>query len=71
MLNYIAASSRPDTSFAVLQCTQFSSQPMRSHNLVVKKIIRYLKGTKDKSYILQPDSSTTVDCYVDADFSGS
>ena len=44
---------------------------MRSHELAVKRIVRYLKGTKDKGYILKPTFSTMIDCYVDADFAGS
>jgi hypothetical protein len=54
MLNYIAASSHPGTSFAIHQCTRFSSNPQRSHKLAVKCIIHYLKGTKYKGYILHP-----------------
>jgi len=30
----------------------------------------YLKGTKDKGIILNPSDKNTIDCYVDADFSG-
>jgi len=50
VLNYIAASSRPDISFAVHQCTRFSQSPGRVHELAVKRIIRYLKGTRTKGY---------------------
>jgi hypothetical protein len=71
MLNYIAASSRPDISFAAHQCARFSSNPLRSHELAVKRIVCYLKGTKDKGFILRPDNSTTIYCYVDADFAGA
>ncbi len=71
ILNYIAASSHLDISFAVHQCARFSSNPMCSHELAVKRIVRYLKGTKDKGYILKPTFSTMIDCYVDAGFAGS
>jgi hypothetical protein len=70
MLNYLAASTRPDCSFAVHQCARFSSNPKLSHERAVKRIIRYLKGTKDKGIILRPDQSKGVQCYVDADFAG-
>jgi histone deacetylase 1/2 len=69
ILNYIAATSRPDISFAVHQCARFCSTPTRKHELAVKCIIRYLKGTRDKGYILKPTG--TIDCYVDADFAGA
>ncbi len=71
VLNYIAATSRSDISFAVHQCARFSTNPKRSHELAVKRIIRYLKGTRDKGYILQPNGTDTIDCYVDADFAGA
>jgi hypothetical protein len=71
MLNYIAASTRPDISFAVHQCARFSTNPKRSHKLAVKRIVHYLKGTRDKGYILQPNGTHTIDCYVDADFAGA
>jgi hypothetical protein len=44
--------------------------PNHSHELVVKQIVRYLKGTGDKGIILQPLPTTSLDCYVDADFAG-
>jgi hypothetical protein len=71
MLNYIAASTRPDISFAVHQCARFSNSPKRSHELAVKRVVRYLKGTRDKGYILWPNDSHMIDCYVDADFAGA
>ncbi len=35
VLNYIAATSRPDITFAVHQCTRFSSAPTRKHELAI------------------------------------
>jgi hypothetical protein len=71
MLNYIAATTRPDISFAVHQCARFSANPNRSHELAVKRIVRYLKGTRHQGYILQPNGTNTIDCYCDADFAGA
>jgi hypothetical protein len=70
MLNYLAASTRPDCLFAVHQCARFSANPKLSHERAVKRIIRYLKGTKDKGVILTPDETKGIQCYVDADFAG-
>ena len=52
MLNYLAASTRPDVLFAVHQCARFLTNPKLSHERAVKRIVRYLKGTKDKGIIL-------------------
>jgi hypothetical protein len=49
-LNYIANSTRPDISMAMHHCARFSSNPKALHELAVKRIIRYLYGTKDKGY---------------------
>jgi len=71
LLNYIAATSRPDITFAVHQCARFSTAPTRKHELAVRRIARYLKGTKDQGYILQPTDKPILNCYADADFAGA
>jgi len=71
MLNYLASSTRPDISFAVHQCARFTTAPRRIHELAIRRIVRYLKATKDKGYILRPSSTHNLDCYVDADFAGT
>ena len=70
ILNYIAASTRPDTSFAVHQCARFCLDPKLSHEQAVKRIARYLAGTADKGIIYRPDVSQSLHCYIDADFTG-
>jgi hypothetical protein len=55
----------------VHQCARFSNNPKRHHEIAVRRIVRYLKGTKDKGYILQPSATPTIDCYADADFAGA
>ena len=39
--------------------------------MAVKRILRYLQKTKDKGFYLRPNSTLSVDCYVDADFAGN
>lgn len=71
MLTYLSTSTRPDIAFSVHQCARFSISPKRSHELAVRRIVRYLKGTRDKGYILRPSPThRNLDCYVDADFAG-
>ena len=71
MLTYLSMSSRPDIAFAVHQCARFSTCPMRTHELAVRRICRYLQGTKTKGYILEPSmEDRDLNCYVDADFAG-
>jgi hypothetical protein len=68
MLTYLSTSTRPDIAFAVHQCACFSIAPKRIHENAVRRIVRYLNGTKTKGYILRPSATRTLDCYVDADF---
>jgi len=70
MLNYLAASTRPDILYAVHQCARFSANPKLQHERALKRIVRYLKSTMDKGIILRPDPNDGIKCYVDADFAG-
>ena len=70
MLLYLAANSRPEIAYAVHQCARFTHNPKASHRAAVKRICHYLHGTKMKGLILKPSKQLTVDCFVDADFTG-
>jgi len=70
MSNYLASSTRPDIAFAVHQCARFTTAPCRVHELVIRCVLRYLKGTSTKGYILKPTSDRNLNCFIDADFAG-
>jgi hypothetical protein len=71
MLNHLASSPCPDIAFAVHQCAHYCTNPKCIHELAVRRIVRYLKGTSDQGYLLCPTKSNlNLDCYVDADFAG-
>ena len=70
MLMFLATNSRPDIAYAVNQCARFTHCPRASHATGVKRILRYLKGNKDKGMTLHPTGTPKIDCYVDADFAG-
>jgi Reverse transcriptase (RNA-dependent DNA polymerase) len=70
MLLYLSTNSRPDIAYAVNQVARFTHDPKESHSRAVKKIVRYLKGTRDKGLIMRPQPHICLDCYVDADFGG-
>jgi hypothetical protein len=69
-LNYLEKSSRPDISYAVHMCARYSSNPKMEHGQAVKWIGRYLKGTRDKGYIIRPQDESFI-IWADADFSGN
>jgi len=62
---------RPETSFAVNKVCQFMAAPLDSHWTVVKRILRYLKGTLSHGLFLQPTSITKpliIRAFCDADW---
>ena len=50
-LLYLEKSTRPDIACAVHQCARYCYAPKVSHAQAVKRICRYLLGTKDKGLI--------------------
>ena len=70
MAMYLCSNTRPDIQFATHQCARFSHTPKASHTNAMKWICKYLKGTRDKGIIFDPDPDLKLDCYVDADFAG-
>ena len=71
MMNYLQQSTRPDISFAVHQCARFCEDPKRSHERAVKRIVKYLLGTKERGIVCRPDKTKGLECFADADFAGS
>uniref|UniRef100_A0A803PUZ8 Uncharacterized protein n=1 Tax=Cannabis sativa TaxID=3483 RepID=A0A803PUZ8_CANSA len=63
-----AVITRPKVSYAVNKVSQFMHNPPESHLKVVKKILKYLKGTLDHGLHLKPCSSLTLTCFCDADW---
>lgn len=56
----------------VHQCARFQINPKKSHEQAIKRIVRYLLGTKTKGIIMKPTNNTNeLTCYVDASFPGA
>jgi hypothetical protein len=70
MLLYLLGHTRPDLAFSVSQVAQFMFNPKHSHEIAIKRIGRYLLGTKDKGMIIKPTSNIGIDAFPDADFAG-
>ena len=67
---YLATNSRPDIASADNKCSSFPNEPRRSHEKVVKRIGKYLKGTREKGMTIKLENSLGLDLYADADFAG-
>lgn len=70
MLMYLASNSRPDIAYAVHSCARFTHSPRRSHELALKRIAKYLKGTRNRGLIINPTVDLKLECFCDADFAG-
>ena len=68
MLSYLCNSVGPEIQMAVHQTARFSINPMRSHELAINRIGRYLCNNPDKGIIYKVDKSKGLEVYVDADF---
>jgi hypothetical protein len=62
--------SRPDVMQAVGHVARFQAAPKRSHVLVVKRIFRYLKGTKEFGLWYPKGKDLSLIAYTDADWAG-
>ena len=67
---YIGNHSRLDCTFAIHQCAQFSADPRHLHGEALKRLGRYLKGTRAWGLILCPSCDLKLDLHVDANFAG-
>ena len=65
-LNYCAVATRPDIAFSVSLLAQFMENPRRVHWEGVKRVFRYLSGTKDWK-LTYGTTNNRLEGYTDAD----
>jgi hypothetical protein len=61
---------RPDLTFAVNKASQFMTTPIDVHWQLVKRILRYIKGTLDHDLFLKQSPDLSLNAYCDADWAG-
>jgi hypothetical protein len=66
-LMYIALIMRPDISFAVAALSRYNSKPFTSHLTVGKKVLRYLKATRDYQLHYDPHNRNLTG-YTDSEW---
>ena len=52
------------------QCARSVNKPMHSHEQAIIRISWYLKSTKERGVIFQPDPKLVIEYFMDADFAG-
>ncbi|KAJ9557530.1 hypothetical protein OSB04_012144 [Centaurea solstitialis] len=68
-LLYLTA-SRPDIMFSTCFCAGFQANPMESHMMAVKRILRYLKGTLNRGLWYPKESGFELVSFSDVDHGG-
>lgn len=72
-LTYLSNKTRPDISFAVNHSSRNAENPSESDVTTLKRILRYLKETKEKGLKYEKqfeDDNLKLTAYCDADFAG-
>lgn len=62
--------TRPDIAYAVQQVCLFMHDPREPHFHLLKRILRYLQGTRDQGLFIRPSRSVKLTAYSDADWGG-
>ena len=68
-LLYLTA-SRPDIMYSTCMCARFQSDPRESHLIVVKRIMRYLEGTRNIGLWYDRNLTLIINSYTNSDFAG-
>ena len=69
-LNFLEKSTRPIIAYAVHQCARFSIDPDTTHAQAIIHIARYLRDTRDKGILFDPNKEMSLEVFADADFAG-
>ncbi len=69
-LMYLIIGSRPNLTFAVGKLSQHSESPSHENWIAVKRVFRYINGTKDFGILYNGNKSLRTTGYADADWGG-
>ena len=67
-LLYIILSTRIDIAFAVIKLARFASNPNNIYFTAIKRIYKYLKGTKNYGITYYKNNSQFIYGYCDTDY---
>ena len=69
-LMHLMTATRPDIAYAVGYVSRFMENPQETHWAAVKRIFRYLQGTKTHGICFKPGNDIDFRGYSDADWAG-
>eukprot|EP00961_Rhodomonas_salina_P197853 2669875-Rhodomonas_salina.1 len=68
---YLATMTRPDLSYAAGSLAKFMQKPGRKHAEALKRVFRYISGTRDYGITFRSGDPTILVGYSDADWSNA
>ena len=69
MVKYVQRMTRPDISFSVRELSKFNSNPGRQHWRALKRLLRFLSGTKSRLIVYRKtEGPLELTAYCDSDF---
>ena len=69
-LMHLTTATRPDIAYAVGYVSRFMENPQEDHWVAIKRIFRYLQGTKTHGICYKPGDTIDFRGYSDADWAG-
>ncbi|KAG2764837.1 hypothetical protein PC111_g25187 [Phytophthora cactorum] len=69
-LMHLMTATRPEIAYAVGYVSRFMENPQEEHWVAVKRIFRYLQGTKTHGICFKPGDNIDFRGYSDADWAG-
>uniref|UniRef100_A0AAV1TGV6 Integrase catalytic domain-containing protein n=1 Tax=Peronospora matthiolae TaxID=2874970 RepID=A0AAV1TGV6_9STRA len=69
-LMHLTTATRPDIAYAVSFVSRFMEKPQEEHWVAIKRIFRYLQGTKMHGICYKPSAKIDFRGYSDADWAG-
>jgi hypothetical protein len=69
-LLYIMLSTRVNIAFAIIKLARYALNLSNIHFIIVKRVYKYLKGTKDFGITYYKSGSRFILGYCDADYAG-
>jgi hypothetical protein len=69
-INYLATQTRPDIAYSVSVLAQFLVNPSLSHIKAAKRVLQYLKKTRDLGITFQGPGELEIQLYTDSDYAG-
>jgi len=69
-LMYAMTATRPDIAYAIGVLSRYNHDPSNEHMVVLKRVFRYLNGTKNWRLHFGGEAEGAPRCYVDSDYAG-